>query len=287
MNDLTGQVFGKLTVLKSTNERKHGSVIWECKCECGNVVRLAARSLIQKGQKSCGCSRSDWIKSDLTGQRYGRLVVLEPTSDRYGNAVVWKCKCDCGNIAYYSVNTLHSGRVVSCGCYNKEKAKFSNYKHGMCYKNVYRRWCGIKARCYNKNNICYPLYGGRGITMCDEWKNDPEAFCNWALENGYKRYLSIDRIDVNGNYEPSNCRWVSKYQQDINRRDTRYIDILDERIPTCVVEHAIGEYPGKSNHVSHAVIEREYVSKTKHILLVDDMTLDEIAEQHAAYFKKR
>lgn len=284
--NLIGMRFGKLVVIEKTDERKHGSVVWKCKCDCGRIVYYSARHFIQKHLKSCGCSREENIRKDIAGVRYGRLVAIRPTDKRIGNAVVWECKCDCGNVAYYTTSMLSSKRIVSCGCYNHERTLVMNYKHGLYTTNVYKRWSGIKARCYNPDNINYRNYGGRGITMCDEWLHDPEAFCKWALANGYREDLSIDRIDPNGNYEPSNCRWVDKRVQDLNRRNTRYVTILNERYPAVSIEKELGLFRGWSYYHSNDEIEWRYVLKSKNLLLVDKMTIDELGDMCTKSFNK-
>ena len=110
--DLTGQRFGKLTAIEPTDKRSGRTVVWKCRCDCGNGCEVAGDSLQSGGTQSCGCSRID----DITGQRFGRLVAVEPTDKRSGRGVVWKCKCDCGNVCEVAARDLQSGRTRSCGC---------------------------------------------------------------------------------------------------------------------------------------------------------------------------
>lgn len=161
--------------------------------------------------------------TDLTGQKFGRLTVVKQMPNNASNKVVWLCKCDCGNNAIVIGSRLHTGKTKSCGCLTREKTIERNTKHG--YNVTHPHLCNTRQnivdRCTNPNNKTFNYYGGRGIKVCPEWldKNTGVAvFCDWALTNGYKEGLTIDRIDVNGDYTPDNCRWVSMAVQCTNRR---------------------------------------------------------------------
>lgn len=178
---------------------------------------------------------------DLTGQRFGRLVALKKSerTDAKRNTW-WICQCDCGNIKEVRTSCLIHGYAKSCGCYNREKAREHGRqmmtKHGWYGTRVYNIWCSIVDRCSNPKCPQYHNYGGRGIKMCDEWRHHPELFCEWAMDNGYADNLTIDRIDANGNYEPSNCRWITNAEQQTNKRNN--VLITYDGKTHCVAEWA-------------------------------------------------
>ena len=161
------------------------------------------------------------ITLHLEGQRYGKLVVEKEAESIYNKSGKmirrWQCKCDCGNTTIVRHGDLRNGSTVSCGCYNYEKESVAK-THGYSRTKLGKVYMGIKQRCNNPNNKNYSQYGGRGIKICEEWENNPQSFFDWSIQNGYKEGLSIDRIDVNGNYEPLNCRWVDSETQSINQR---------------------------------------------------------------------
>ena len=160
---------------------------------------------------------------NIQGKRFGKLKVESYFgSDKSGNAL-WNCKCDCGRSVICQGSQLRSGHKRSCGCFQKEVAKQSKYIHGFSKTPLYKRWFAMKSRCENQKNPSYENYGGRGIKVCDEWK-DFLTFQEWAFNNGYKQTLTIERIDVNGNYEPSNCVFADRVVQNRNTTRTHNID---------------------------------------------------------------
>ena len=164
---------------------------------------------------------------DLTGQRFGRLTAVGVAGKR-GTHTIWRCECDCGESTKVQVDKLRSGHTRSCGCIHREQLVQRNTVHDGAGTRLYWAWAHIKDRCNNEACKDYSLYGGRGIQVCDEWTNDFMAFRDWALANGYSEDLSIDRINVNGNYEPSNCRWATAVQQANNKRSNHRVQFNGE-----------------------------------------------------------
>lgn len=183
---------------------------------------------------------------DLTGQIFGRLIAITPYGSNTGK---WNCRCACGNHTVVIGNNLRRGHTTSCGCYHKERMRIIKSKH-TCYacgepteehnggfvmhtfcNTIHNKWDGLNQRCYITGNASYANYGGRGITVCPEWRKDnPNGFKNfytWALGSGFQPGLTIDRIESNGNYEPTNCRWATWQEQANNRRPLALLEYKD------------------------------------------------------------
>ena len=167
---------------------------------------------------------------DLTGKKFNRLTVLKRVENRK-KSVMWLCKCDCGNETIVDGFSINHGKTKSCGCLQSEKAR-ANAKHGKTKTRLYSIHHSMKQRCYNKNNTRYKNYGQRGIIVCNEWlgENGFINFYNWATNNGYKYNLTIERIDINGNYCPENCTWISAQEQANNKTNNIYVELNGERL---------------------------------------------------------
>lgn len=176
------------------------------------------------------------IFKDLTGQRFGRLVVTGLKHKIHvGNRFryYWQCICDCGNECKVRTDCLTSGNTQSCGCLHKEQAiknVSKHHSHCQSHTRLYGIWQKMKDRCINPNTPCYSRYGGRGIKLCAEWTDDFSSFYHWAITHGYSDTLSIDRINNNGNYEPCNCRWITFKEQCRNRRTNIIVDYQNEQM---------------------------------------------------------
>lgn len=201
--DIKGNKYGLLTVLEYVGNEK-----WKCQCECGNIVFATGTSLRKGRRTNCGCNRKTRL-IDLTGQKFGRLTVKEIDFSKEYKRVHWICECDCGNIISVSACNLKKG-TNSCGCLKLELLSKTKGKHYMTNTKIYGVWSSMKSRCYNKNAKSYKDYGAKGITVCDEWRNDFGSFYEWSVINGYKEGLQIDRIDNEKGYSPQNCRWVTR-----------------------------------------------------------------------------
>ena len=209
--DLAEKRFGKLVVLSLAPKTKNRSTVWLCQCDCGNQKVVRHKNLIEGIITDCGCSSKNNL---IENQKIGRLTLIEKIPACRG--ANWQCLCDCGNLIIVKEYQLKNGIIKSCGCLKEEYSKMGNFIHGFNKTRIQEIYHAMKERCYNKNHIHYNNYGGRGIAVCDEWKNDYDSFYNWSIQNGYQLGLSLDRINNDGNYEPNNCRWTTRKQQQRN-----------------------------------------------------------------------
>lgn len=208
--DLAGKRFGKLVAISPCGKNNFGNIMWLCRCDCGNETVVPGGNLSRGNTKSCGCLKNN----DLTGRRYGKIVVTERLRTIEHGETIYLCRCDCGNEVEIRQSNLVKGHNMSCG---KPGCKKTNKTHGMRHTDLYKKYYDIHTRC---NDVKNRLYGGRGIRVCDEWsgQNGFISFVSWSIQNGYKEGLSLDRIDVNGDYCPENCRWVTMDIQAQNKR---------------------------------------------------------------------
>lgn len=166
---------------------------------------------------------------DKTGKKFGRLSVLS-IAEKVNGRLYYHCKCDCGctkKVQGGHLRDKDSG-TKSCGCLWTELQRKRHTKHGLSHTRLYHIWDAMKRRCNNPSHRNFKYYGGRGVTVCEEWMADFVVFYNWANQNGYKDTLELDRIDVNGNYEPCNCRWITHKGQNRNRTNNKWITIDGE-----------------------------------------------------------
>ena len=169
-----------------------------------------------------------WKAEDLTGQRFGKVTVLSRVANNKHGRAVWLCKCDCGNEKEIPAANLKSGRTTSCGWYSRG-LKRKTGTHGMTNTRIFHEWQSMLQRCNNPNNQRYEDYGGRGIKVCDEWIDNFVSFYEWSMDNGYDEILTLDRKDVDGDYSPDNCRWVTNLEQQSNKRNNRVIECNGEK----------------------------------------------------------
>lgn len=234
--ELTGQKFNRLTVKRFHSSNKHNKACWLCICDCGNELIVSTGDLKRGHTKSCGCLNKECpIKFvDMKGQTFERLTAIK--FDRLENGhTYWLCRCICGNEISTSNFLLLRGHTRSCGCLQIERTVKASTTHGMTHTKFHLTWKSMRARCLRKTDTGYPNYGGRGIKVCDRWL---ESFENFR-DDMYPSYLehakihgekntTLDRIEVMGNYEPSNCRWSTPKEQNRNTRATAITENYDE-----------------------------------------------------------
>lgn len=221
--DIRGQRFGRLVAIEPIHDRK--VLKWICRCDCGNSTITTYSKLKSGRTRSCGCLQrektSEASKKDYTGCRFGRLVVECRLPEKRAK---YLCVCDCGAAVIVEGSNLVSGATKSCGCLRSEVASKRSTKHGGCGTRLYRVWSNMIDRCENPNNKEYNRYGGRGIDICFEWRQDFSKFMEWALENGYKENLTIDRINNELGYCPSNCQWITREENSAKMKQDKMLE---------------------------------------------------------------
>lgn len=184
-------------------------------------------------------------KYDLVGKRFGNLTVIQKSAKQTKHRdVFWDCICDCGCSKIATSYDLLHKKTSHCGCLTAAHISERTKKSGHEPAKLYRTWQNMKTRCYNPNYSLFHRYGGRGISVCDEWVHDFVAFRKWAFANGYAEGLTLDRIDNNGAYSPVNCRFTTAIEQSNNRSTNRYIDIFDERLTLAQASRKYGVKQG-------------------------------------------
>lgn len=223
IDDLTGKRYGRLVAIRRFIPENSPCAWYECICDCSNKINVRAYSLKSGKTKSCGClAKETQINTgknskgrvssrfiDLTGQRFSRLLVVSRAPNGKGGRTRWNCLCDCGGTTISSSAHLRSGHTKSCGCLGLENVTKSKITHNSSGTRLLRIFRQMHNRCERSSATQFKWYGAKGIKVCDEW-DDFLKFKTWALNNGYEENLTIDRIDPAKNYEPSNCRWITR-----------------------------------------------------------------------------
>lgn len=236
IEDLTGKIFERWTVVgRDPRIGDFKKARWWCKCQCGTIKSVSGSSLRAGTSLGCGCKKA----KDWAGKKFNRWTGIE----RFGTTgSKWLWRCDCGTERVIQVGTITHDYSKSCGCYKDEVAKKFHTKHGKSYTRAYNTWESMKDRCFNPNHKQWKHYGGRGITVCEEWKNSFEAF--HAYVGDPDPGMSLVRYPNNdGNYEPGNVRWASRRQQANNRRpqsNSMYVNVNGERLTISALSKRLG-----------------------------------------------
>jgi hypothetical protein len=252
--DLTGQCFDNLTVLERDTTANTKEYSWWCQCICGAKVSVRSYMLRKRRTRSCGCLRHKSPPNflDLTGQTFTRLIVLHrdlaPSHPEQG--AWWICQCQCGKTVSALAKALQSKAIKSCGCLRGERLVAGNLKHGQNRKSrttpEYKAWQKMKERCDSPTSKDYPRYGGRGITVCDDWRTSFEAFFAYVGPRPSAQH-TLDRYpDNDGPYAPGNVRWATRTEQARNTRNTVFLTLHGET-------HCLSEW-SEILHINHQIL---------------------------------
>lgn len=269
--DLEGKRFGKLTAIRKTKPHVTSGgryvTMWECVCDCGNKTTVSTQKLRKGHTTSCGCNKKNnkgGRFNDLTGRKFGRLTVIRylQEEERETKRKCWLCQCECGTVKGFNINKLTSGNTVSCSCAKSERIGNLNKKYRNQNKRLYTIYRAMLERCFDEDNEEYHNYGGRGITVCEEWRDNFDDFADWAMTNGYDEHAprgqcTLDRKDNNKGYSPDNCRWITNKEQQNNRR--YHIHILHDG-----KEYTLSQLARKLN-IPYMYMWHRYVEKGMNI----------------------
>lgn len=266
MTIIIGKKYGNLTAIEECGCDKNRFKFYKFRCDCGNYTIKRGTNVEHSKNANCGCIT---IPRIVNGTAFGRLTVKKFNGVINGREN-YLCKCECGKEVCVDGHLLKSGNNKSCGCLKIDKLIDRSTTHNKCHSRLYSIFKGMKKRCLKPNSINYNNYGGKGISICQEWLNNFESFYNWAIKNGYKNNLTIDRIDSNKNYCPNNCRWVTQKQQCRNTSRNHFIEYKNKKITiaefseTTNIPYNYCNYRFNKNMTSEEIIE-EYRCKNDKI----------------------
>ena len=264
--DLTGQRFGRLTVLSRAANGLSNDTKWLCLCECSVTKNIGSQALIRGLTLSCGCLHKEQSSQqgtkDMAGQTFGRLTVLRRTAEKRGDSreVIWACRCSCGQNANVSGVNLRLKGTKSCGCLQREIIGDIRRTHGLSHTSEYSSWQSMMHRCYKPSHDSYPYYGGRGIAVCNAWHTFESFF--EAMGPKPTTDHQIDRRDGTKGYSPENCRWATVKEQALNRTSTRLVTFNNKTMCAADWARELGLTPtGLSNRLDQWPIERALTPK--------------------------
>lgn len=230
--DLTGRKFGRLLAVQDVGRSERKAALWLCKCDCGRETTVRSTDLRKGGTASCGCLKRENTSArrlvDLSGKRYGNLLVISRAENSAHGKAMWNVRCDCGSEKAIIGSSMTGGRTISCGCAHRERMLTASKTHGMSNSPEYKAWASMISRCKYPSATGFENYGGRGIKVCEQWESSFENFYSCVGARPTSQH-SLDRFpDVDGNYEPGNVRWASVVEQARNKRSSMLITVDGE-----------------------------------------------------------